>query len=335
MQYRSVYLIRPLYLLSMHLPFLHTHFQVSISTHSSCHVSLLSPPRSRKSPSRLGILTPDNLELTKSHSAVNNTSNNAQTAATMARRRAQHHPSTAVGFGILIFLLVVFCPLALLPVAGASASPDYSTTVQPHEPIIGVDLGTTYSCVGVMKDGKVEILVNDQGEAVPFLVFLVVLLGCGTGWVAKIASGNRITPSYVAFAGGERLIGASLHPSTETQGGLPDSVTIGDAAKNQFTSNPRNTVFDIKFVLSDIQPSYFRRQLTCRCPRRLIGRSFSDKEVKADIKHMPFKVKAGPADKPVVEIDVGDQIKTFAPEEISAMVLGKMKEVAENYLGQK
>ncbi|KAK0657532.1 heat shock protein 70 family [Cercophora newfieldiana] len=188
----------------------------------------------------------------------------------MARRRQQpgHSPSS-IGFGVLIFLLVIFCPLALLPVASASASASTSTNVEPHDTIIGIDLGTTYSCVGVMKGGKVEILVNDQG--------------------------NRITPSYVAFtADGERL--------------------IGDAAKNQLASNPRNTIYDIK---------------------RLIGRSFSDKEVQADIKHLPFKVLAGPGDKPVVEVQVGEDTRRFTPEEISAMILGKMKDVAESYLGHK
>lgn len=120
-----------------------------------------------------------------------------------------------------------------------------------------------------MKGGKVEILVNDQG--------------------------NRITPSYVAFTvEGERL--------------------IGDAAKNQLGSNPQNTIYDIK---------------------RLIGRSFSDKEVQADIKHLPFKVLAGPGDKPVVEVQVGKDTRQFTPEQISAMILGKMKDVAESYLGHK
>ncbi|KAK0731445.1 molecular chaperone bip1 [Lasiosphaeris hirsuta] len=180
----------------------------------------------------------------------------------MARRGHQQHSSSSIGFGVLLFLLILFCPMIALPLASAS------TTVEPNEPIIGIDLGTTYSCVGIMKGGRVEILVNDQG--------------------------NRITPSYVAFADSERL--------------------IGDAAKNQYASNPTNTIFDIK---------------------RLIGRSFSDKEVQADIKHMPFKVVAGPADKPLVEVDVGGSIKQFTAEEVSAMILAKMKDIAESYLGQK
>ncbi|KAK4451749.1 hsp70-like protein [Podospora aff. communis PSN243] len=189
----------------------------------------------------------------------------------MARRRIQKpsYSPSSIGFGVLIFLLVIFFPLALLPVAGASATSNPNTTLQPGEAIIGIDLGTTYSCVGVMKNGKVEILVNDQG--------------------------NRITPSYVAFTeDGERL--------------------IGDAAKNQLGSNPRNTIYNIK---------------------RLIGRSFSDKEVQHDIKHLPFTVLAGPGDKPVVQVQVGQETRRFTPEEISAMILGKMKDVAESYLGQK
>jgi len=135
--------------------------------------------------------------------------------------------------------------------------------------VIGIDLGTTYSCVGVFKNGRVEIIANDQG--------------------------NRITPSYVAFtAEGERL--------------------VGDAAKNQLTSNPENTVFDAK---------------------RLIGREWTDKSVQNDIKFYPFKV-IEKSSKPHIKIDTGSQgEKTFAPEEISAMVLGKMKETAEAYLGKK
>ncbi|KAI9666144.1 MAG: ATPase with role in protein import into the ER [Bathelium mastoideum] len=134
-------------------------------------------------------------------------------------------------------------------------------------PVIGIDLGTTYSCVGIMKGGKVEILVNDQG--------------------------NRITPSYVAFTDEERL--------------------VGDAAKNQYAANPHRTVFDIK---------------------RLIGRKFNDKDVQSDMKHFPFKVvnKDG---QPRVDVEVSGSEKQFTPEEVSAMVLGKMKEIAENYLGEK
>lgn len=135
--------------------------------------------------------------------------------------------------------------------------------------VIGIDLGTTYSCVGVFKNGRVEIIANDQG--------------------------NRITPSYVAFVQdtGDRL--------------------IGDSAKNQLTSNPENTVFDAK---------------------RLIGRTWSDKNVQIDLKTFPFKVINKNA-KPHIEVNVNAETsKVFAPEEISAMVLGKMKETAEAYLGK-
>merc|ERR1712165_627524 len=135
--------------------------------------------------------------------------------------------------------------------------------------VIGIDLGTTYSCVGVFKNGRVEIIANDHG--------------------------NRITPSYVAFtAEGDRL--------------------IGDSAKNQLTSNPENTVFDAK---------------------RLIGRQWSEPAVQSDIKFFPFKV-TNKNSKPHIEVKTGPgTTKVFAPEEISAMVLGKMKEVAEAYLGKE
>jgi len=134
--------------------------------------------------------------------------------------------------------------------------------------VIGIDLGTTYSCVGVFKNGRVEIIANDQG--------------------------NRITPSYVAFtAEGERL--------------------IGDAAKNQLTTNPENTVFDAK---------------------RLIGREWSDKAVQHDVKYFPFKVMEKNT-KPHIELKTPEGTKVFAAEEISAMVLVKMKETAEAYLGKK
>ncbi|ROL53861.1 78 kDa glucose-regulated protein [Anabarilius grahami] len=137
------------------------------------------------------------------------------------------------------------------------------------ETLVGIDLGTTNSCVGVFKNDRVEIIANDQG--------------------------NRITPSYVAFtAEGERL--------------------IGDAAKNQLTSNPENTVFNVK---------------------RLIGRTWGDSSVQQDIKHFPFKV-IEKNNKPHIQLDIGSgQLNTFAPEEISTMVLTKMKETAEAYLGQK
>ncbi|CAL9734577.1 endoplasmic reticulum chaperone BiP [Monosporozyma servazzii] len=133
--------------------------------------------------------------------------------------------------------------------------------------VIGIDLGTTYSCVAVMKNGKTEILANEQG--------------------------NRITPSYVAFTDEERL--------------------IGDAAKNQVASNPQNTIFDIK---------------------RLIGLKYNDRSVQKDIKHFPFTIinKDG---KPAVEVTVKGEKKNFTPEEISGMILGKMKQIAEDYLGHK
>jgi len=133
---------------------------------------------------------------------------------------------------------------------------------------IGIDLGTTYSCVGVWKNDGVEIIANDQG--------------------------NRTTPSYVAFTESERL--------------------IGDAAKNQVARNPENTVFDAK---------------------RLIGRKFADPAVQSDIKLWPFKVIPGAGDKPMIVVTSQGEEKRFHAEEISAMVLTKMKETAEAFLGNK
>ncbi|KAL4996167.1 heat shock 70 kDa protein [Aspergillus recurvatus] len=132
-------------------------------------------------------------------------------------------------------------------------------------PAVGIDLGTTYSCVGVFRDDRIDIIANDQG--------------------------NRTTPSFVAFTDTERL--------------------IGDAAKNQVAMNPHNTVFDAK---------------------RLIGRRFGDAEVQADMKHWPFKVvdKSG---KPIIEVEFKGETKQFTPEEISSMVLTKMRETAEAFLG--
>ena len=132
-------------------------------------------------------------------------------------------------------------------------------------PAIGIDLGTTYSCVGVFQHGKVEVIANDQG--------------------------NRTTPSYVAFTDSERL--------------------IGDAAKNQVAMNPSNTVFDAK---------------------RLIGRRFDDTAVQADMKLWPFTI-VSQGGKPLIQVEYKGQSKTFTPEEISSMVLTKMRETAEAYLG--
>ncbi|KNH04828.1 hsp70 [Perkinsela sp. CCAP 1560/4] len=137
-----------------------------------------------------------------------------------------------------------------------------------YEGAIGIDLGTTYSCVGVWQNERVVIIPNDQG--------------------------NYTTPSYVAFTDTERL--------------------IGDSAKNQVAMNPTNTVFDAK---------------------RLIGRKVSDTVVQADMKHWPFKVKHTGDDKPVIEATYKGDTKTFTPEEISSMVLIKMKEIAESYLGKE
>lgn len=133
---------------------------------------------------------------------------------------------------------------------------------------IGIDLGTTYSCVGVWMNDHAEIIANDQG--------------------------NRTTPSYLAFTDSERL--------------------IGDSAKNQASMNPRNTIFDAK---------------------RLIGRKLSDSDVQRDMKHWPFEVIPDKDGKPNIRVEHRGEPLTLAPEEVSAAVLVKMKETAEEFLGKK
>jgi len=138
---------------------------------------------------------------------------------------------------------------------------------QTECPVIGIDLGTTYSCVAIFRNGLVEIIPNELG--------------------------HRITPSVVAFTDEERL--------------------IGEAAKNQAAINPTRTVYDVK---------------------RLIGRKFNDKEVQQDKKYLPFDI-VNKDSKPYIRTEVKGESKTYAPEEISAMVLTKMKEISETYLGRK
>lgn len=132
---------------------------------------------------------------------------------------------------------------------------------------IGIDLGTTYSAVGVWQNGRVEIIANDQG--------------------------NRTTPSYVAFTDTERL--------------------VGDAAKNQAASNPKNTIYDAK---------------------RMIGRKFDDPIVQGDMRLWSFDVEKGDQNRPAIKAHYQGQDKSFYAEEISAMVLSKMKEIAEEFLGE-
>lgn len=132
---------------------------------------------------------------------------------------------------------------------------------------IGIDLGTTYSCCAILKQGRIEVIPNE--------------------------SGNRTTPSYVAF--------------TDTE------YYVGDAAKNQISMNPENTVFDAK---------------------RMIGRKFSEGVVQQDRKHWPFEVVSHEDDRPAFKVKYKGETKLFAPEQISGMVLDKMRRIAETYLGR-
>ncbi|KAK5162884.1 ATPase with role in protein import into the ER [Saxophila tyrrhenica] len=192
--------------------------------------------------------------------------------ARFSRSRSQPAPRTIspwmTAFYICAILVAPMLFMGMIP--SAHAAENVQEPIKDNQvsgPVIGIDLGTTYSCVGIMRGGKVEILVNDQG--------------------------NRITPSWVAWNDEERL--------------------VGDAAKNQYASNPHRTIFDIK---------------------RVIGRKFNDKDVQRDIKHFPFKV-VNKNDQPRVRVEVSGEDKTFTPEEVSSMILGKMREIAESYLGEK
>jgi len=161
---------------------------------------------------------------------------------------------------------MLYKAIAFACLVGAAFA-DEEETSKKVDTVIGIDLGTTYSCVGVYKNGRVEIIANDQG--------------------------NRVTPSYVSFSGDERL--------------------VGDAAKNQASLNPSNTVYDAK---------------------RLIGRRFSDAAVQHDMKLWPFDLISVEG-KPLIQVEVADGKKKFTPEEISAMVLVRMKETAEENLGKE
>merc|ERR1711953_370324 len=165
---------------------------------------------------------------------------------------------------------------AVLALAGVGATVTDGTTGNESptdpgwEPVIGIDLGTTYSVVGVCDKGQIQIIPNDQG--------------------------NRITPSFVAFSNGERL--------------------VGDAAKNQMSSNPANTIFSAK---------------------RILGRRFDDAAITQTQNFFPFKL-VNKNNKPMIQVSIDSSDPAapteFAPEQISAMVLQKMKQIAEDYLGQ-
>merc|ERR1712070_561898 len=165
-----------------------------------------------------------------------------------------------------IFMKFITAFVMMLAVIGVAAE-DGEKKNEIDGPVIGIDLGTTYSCVGIFKNGRVEIIPNELG--------------------------NRITPSYVAFNDEEKL--------------------VGEAAKNQGSLNPLRTIYVVK---------------------RLIGRKFEDKEVQRDMKMVPYKIVSKNS-KPYVSVETQGGQKTLSPEEVSAMILTKMKEVAEAYLGRE
>ncbi|KAK0196563.1 heat shock protein 70 [Armillaria mellea] len=174
-----------------------------------------------------------------------------------ARSRIAAYSSLSIIF-FAVLAIICLCPTSVK----ANTNND-----KIEGPVIGIDLGTTYSCVGVQQGDRIEIIANDQG--------------------------HRITPSWVSFKDGERL--------------------IGESAKHAFHSNPHNTVFDAK---------------------RLIGRRVDDPDVQKDMKHWPFKVQEKNG-KPAISVQYDGETRDFYPEEISAMVLSRMKEIAESYLGEK
>ncbi|SPO41873.1 probable chaperone bip [Pseudozyma flocculosa] len=186
--------------------------------------------------------------------------------AALRARKASAGPSLMTIFMAIVAILTFTAVFSSGPSAGGMGVAAAADKRSEYGTVIGIDLGTTYSCVGASINGRVEIITNDQG--------------------------NRITPSYVAFTP-ERL--------------------VGDAAKNQAPQNPENTIFDAK---------------------RLIGRKWGESDLKKDIRHLPFKLveKNG---KPAIQVTVNGEKKVFTPEEVSAMVLQKMKETAEAYLGHK
>ena len=237
------------------------------------------------------------------------------TRATIQNRPRHHVAKAPSRFLVVLFtLLLYYCVACLSAIAAplvfvraatataANANANADATAEEEEQeeertgtIIGIDLGTTYSCVGVFQRGQIEIIPNDQG--------------------------NRITPSYVAFTTDTATTSNTAINNDDTSGSTAAGRLVGDSAKNQATINPENTIFDVK---------------------RLIGRKFSDATVQEDRKLLPYHI-VDVGDRPHVSIRTSstatadgknEHVKLFAPEEISAMVLSKLKSDAERYLGK-